>query len=143
MKTRFGRMTLAGLIFCPLLVGGAFTHPAASGPSEGTARQTALVDAARKTYEVIVLRNQDRQGDVSYEQLYVWSWRWMDAQRASSEKVADRVAAVEAHLGRMKDVERLATGYYYDGRATADQASAAVFYRLEAELLLADARAEK
>lgn len=90
----------------------------------------------------MVARMQEGQTDANAEQLYVWSRRWMDAERAASKKHTERVAAVEAHLARMKDLERLTTAHFNTGQVTSAQRTAAEFYRLEAELLLSKSGAE-
>ena len=72
---------------------------------------------------------------------YYWSKIVLEAQLDLSDAEADRVAALEAHLGRIKRLEalvlkvrRLGFGYSIDVGATA-------YYRLEAELWLEEARA--
>src|SRR5918997_6716467 len=72
---------------------------------------------------------------------YYWSKIVLEAQQDLSDAQADRIAALEAHLGRIKRLEalvlkvrRLGFGYSIDVGATA-------YYRLEAELWLEEARA--
>ena len=72
---------------------------------------------------------------------YYWSKIVLEAQQDLSDAEADRIAALEAHLGRIKRLEalvlkvrRLGFGYSIDVGATA-------YYRLEAELWLEEAKA--
>ena len=72
---------------------------------------------------------------------YYWSKIVLDSQQHLSQAKDDRVVAMEAHLDRMKrlqalvlKVRKLGFGYSTDVGATA-------YYRLEAELLLVEAKA--
>ena len=65
--------------------------------------------------------------------LYQWAQRLLTAELDLSDKQADRVAAYEAHVLRMKEVEddfnkRVEKGNVYAAEAT--------FHRLEAEIML-------
>jgi hypothetical protein len=67
------------------------------------------------------------------DQLYQWAQRLLTAELELSDKKADRVAACEAHLLRMKEVED-----FFKKCAKKDEAYAgeAVFHRLDAEIML-------
>jgi hypothetical protein len=91
------------------------------------------------------------------ELFYLWSRRWMDAQRdqGGGTKAAE-VAAIEGHLGRMKDLERGQIFEVFAGKPeriapTKEQLAevlkmipefqtAIKFYRIEAEASLAKAK---
>jgi hypothetical protein len=76
------------------------------------------------------------------EDVYIWSVRWLQAQRDLSAKPEDQVAALEAHLKRMtelkKQVEMLSRDLMPLSRV--DEAE---WYRLEAQLWLAKAMQAK
>ena len=55
---------------------------------------------------------------------------------------AARVAAAEAHVARMKDLENVVRVRYKAGLGTQADVSAAEYYRAEAEIGLAQARGD-
>jgi RND family efflux transporter MFP subunit len=97
----------------------------------------ARLEAARKTYEMLLQRYKNATDRLDTEKMYQWSRRWMEAGRDLASKQDERVAAVQAHLDRMKDLERLATALSKAGQGLMSDVSAAEFYRTEAELWLA------
>jgi hypothetical protein len=116
-----------------------------AGEAELRANARARLEAARKVYQ----GHQARQkvevptpglkmppvlGLPFFERLHHWSLRWMDAERELAEKQAGRVAAVAAHLDRMRGLEKEAKKAVF-GLAPYE-ATAVTFYRLEAEKLL-------
>ncbi len=147
----------------------------AAGPAKPGARDLAAVRkarlvAARKAFTTI--RELYQKGSHDEEQVYRWSVRLSEAERAVGGAKAERVAAFEAHLFRMKELEewardRLPIGPLQptptlrlpDGRlpfrtdkgstilaaqgiARSDVAVLTTFYRAEAEVWLAEAKAE-
>src|SRR5262249_21709644 len=74
----------------------------------------ARLEVAQKGYgDAVKLYQQGKRVEntalplTNADQVHAWSQRWLDAQREASEKKADRVAAVEAHLERMKQLEKM------------------------------------
>ena len=121
------------------------TAPAALWPSvapAGDARTSlkeARVNAARRAYqEAILLYREGRSRDV--DRIYLWSQRWLAAQRGASGRTGDRVAACEAHWKRMQQLEDSVRKRYRAGVAAPIELAAVEFYRTEAELGLADAK---
>ncbi|MHB1423446.1 MAG: hypothetical protein ACYC3I_09690 [Gemmataceae bacterium] len=112
-----------------------------------TALLKARVAAAEKAYrgEFEGLRKTRRFGNIlvqvtdNPENVYVWSVRWLQAQRELSPKHEDHVAALEAHLKRMTDLHAEIKTLSADlmPRFKVDEAE---WYRLEAELWLAKAK---
>jgi hypothetical protein len=104
------------------------------------------VEAARKTWQQIVASSYGLglpTREMGPEDAYLWSRRWLEAERALNEKQADQVAACEAHLNRMKDLEKAARNAHEAKLAKGPWVvSAARFYRVEAEIWLAEARAK-
>jgi hypothetical protein len=98
-------------------------------------------DAARRTYEVKWLNYRERRA--SEDALYLWSVRWLEAEKQLSDQPADQVAAVKAHYDRMRELDRLIRKLQAAGQTTIDEVSAAEFYRIEAEVWLLQARARK
>jgi hypothetical protein len=130
-----------------LLLGLAVGPAALAGDDapEAVANAKARAAAARKVYESLMAR---RRGDPGFhfdpDQGYQWSRRWMEAEGEASGTKDGRVAAVEAHLERMKkwekgvEADRRVGGVFSPG-----DLAAAEFYRLEAEAWLAKEKARK
>lgn len=98
------------------------------------------VAAAKTTYEVTVKAFAEGKADA--EKVYLWSRRWMEAQRDVSGKQPDRVAAVEAHLERMKELRKTAEARYRIAQAPPADVLGADFSIAEAELWLAQVKAK-
>jgi hypothetical protein len=125
-----------------LLLGVVTAGPAAEQPPDplaGLLKQQR--DAARKTYEVSWTNY--REGRLPAEVVYRWSRRWLDAERQLSAQPDDRILACSAHLQRMVELEQLVRRLQPSGQVTVDEVSAAEYYRVEAEVWLAQARKEK
>ena len=72
------------------------------------------------------------------EDVYRWSRRWMEWERDLAATKAERVAAAEKHLDRMKALETEIRNYgAIHSTIPMKQMQAAAFYRAEAELWLA------
>jgi hypothetical protein len=74
------------------------------------------------------------------ESLHAWSCRILEAAQELRPDKGDRVAAFQAHVDRMREVERLAVTLAKTGQGTQDEATAAEYFRLEAELWLTKAK---
>jgi multidrug resistance efflux pump len=115
------------------------------GP-EFHALRKAFVDLARKGFEdALKASHQTRRTEALIlplarsEDMYTWSVRWLNAQRDLSPRKDDKVAALEAHLKRMKDWQQRVTQMHQTGLVTSLDVAAAQFYQAEAELWLAQA----
>jgi hypothetical protein len=90
------------------LVGPASAAPA---PPEGKAPPELLKvqrDAARKAYEVCATVYAELAPGADNEKCYLWSRRWLEAERQlAADADVDR-AAVAAHLERMKKLAEAA-----------------------------------
>jgi hypothetical protein len=95
----------------------------------------ARLDAARKTYEWVA-KNYIESRPPLGELLYRWSCRWLDAEREVSSRKEDRIAAYQAHLRRMRDLERVARDRFRNHFVPVEEDTAAQFYRAEAEIWL-------
>lgn len=117
---------------------------------EITALLNARVATAAKTYQAAFdgLSRTRRVGNVLIldtekpEEVYTWSVRWLQAQRELSAKYEDQIAALEAHLKRMTELKKAVKDLTKDlmPRIKEDEAE---WYRLEAQIWLAKAKAEQ
>jgi hypothetical protein len=142
--TRY-RQCAAILLVTVLVVGGVLAPSALpQGKSEGKATPWKLgeakLDAARRACELIAL--DYRLGRASYEQFATWSRRWMEAQKESGKR-SDQQTAVEAHVDRMRQLEKAAKERVAAKQAPASEEPATEYLRIEAELLLSRTRGNK
>jgi hypothetical protein len=91
--------------------------------------------AAREAFEIANAESIDR------EKMYRWSVRWLDAEKAVKPAKADQIAALQAHVERMKNVEEDCHVAFKKGLGAKFDVVAATFYRTEAEIWLAEAKA--
>src|SRR5438094_413613 len=106
----FQAVLLLGL----MLAAGSFSPQAFAGGQAAPALAEAKLKAARVAYEANLKALPTGQSDA--EKVYVWSRRLLEAQRDLSTKKADRVAAVEEHLARMKVLREMVKQRYATGR---------------------------
>jgi multidrug resistance efflux pump len=116
--------------------------PAPEKPADVGALEKARLDSAQKAFETAVKARAQGGAGASAEQLYLWSQRWLDAQRDVSAKKEDQLAAFEPHVARMKDLENLTKNLIKAGQLPLQDGFAAEFYRTDAELQLARAKAK-
>jgi hypothetical protein len=102
----------------------------------------ARLQAARKVYKGLGERKLVDARDSDFEKVYLWSRRWMDAEKELAVKKADKISAVQGHLDRMKKLEGVVKALLEGGLATSYDPPVAEFYRLEAEQWLAREKAE-
>jgi hypothetical protein len=122
------RWLIPGVVLPSLLFAAA---PPSAKPSKVESLGQVRLEAALKQYDETWAYYQQARID-SY-QVYVWSGMVLECRRDLAAKQADRLAALEEHLERMKKLEtlvgrvrRLGFGRSYDVGATK-------YYRLEAE----------
>ena len=69
--------------------------------------------------------------------MFGWSERWLDAELALAAKPMDRAKALQDHLDRTREVERIMVEFAkMVGQGRQAYADAATYYRLEAEIRL-------
>jgi hypothetical protein len=115
--------------------------PVPAGAQGAPALAEAKFTAARKAYEAHWKALPTGLSDP--EKVYLWSRRVLEAQRALSPKKADRVAAAEAHLERMRDLQKATVQRYKAGRNSFAEVAGTDFYLAEAQSGLAQAKAQE
>ena len=123
-----------------LVVGTAAAVAAPPDPKVSSELLQARLDAAKEAY--LLAEALYRQGTGEPETIYRWSHRWLTAQQALAGTKAERTAAAEAHLGRMKRLEEVAKATVRVGTGSPLDARAAKYYVAEAEVGLAQAQSE-
>jgi hypothetical protein len=110
----------------------------------------ARLDAAKEAYTGLreVFGNVKRLSSTAwimqkwiFVEVYPWSVRWLDAQRDMSDKRDDHIAALEEHIKRMKELQRIVTSItptYLPEWSN----SAVAWYLAEAELWLVKEKAK-
>jgi RNA polymerase sigma factor (sigma-70 family) len=103
----------------------------------------AYVDLALRALKVIDGRIEERRAELSdLEKYYQWSLRLMEAQRSGSGK-AVQIAAIDAHRNRIRRLEQIASNSSGAGRLPPEVIFEWQFRRLQAEEMLAQARADQ
>jgi hypothetical protein len=134
LSPRRSRFVVLGLVLAGLSIAPA----APDDPPKPSPLAEARYQAAVKQYEITWSYYQQARID-SY-QVYVWSRLVLDSHRDRSEKAADRIVALEAHLARMKKLEELIKKVRRLGFGRSSDVGASEYYRLEAEHWLVQAR---
>jgi hypothetical protein len=111
-------------------------------PGLHSATAKARRDAAKAVYEGSWQHHIQDPGDGPDDGHYYheWSVRWMQAERDLSRTRAEDITALEEHLKRMEFHKDLAAQSVKAAGAPAYAASAAEFFRLEAEDWLREAK---
>jgi RNA polymerase sigma factor (sigma-70 family) len=110
-----------------------------AGESRDEAKIIAeLVDAAKE--EWTARRQAFAAGRETQEFLYTAARRLLQAELEKAKKQEERIAAWQAHLDRLAEVERVNKDRYEVGRISSQDYQASRFWRLEAELGLARAK---
>jgi hypothetical protein len=100
----------------------------------------ARIGTARGIFELEMKRFEDAL-TIFPDDTSVWSRRWMEDQLRLGPKPAEKLAAIQAHLERVKRLEKIADQYARTGQGRTSDALKAKYFRLEAEQMLVEARA--
>ena len=125
-------VSLAAISFAP-------APPADDNPLAALAN--ARLEAARKQYDETWA--YFKQARIDSYQVYVWSRLILDSEGEMAEKQAERVAALESHLERMKKLEALIVKVRRIGFGLSYDVGASQYYRLEAEFWVANEKNAK
>lgn len=133
------------LLVLAALIAGALTQRVSTGATSTppTSNARARLEAARKVYQGILARQQleSNPQPVDFENLCMWSRRWMDAQRDISDEKDNQLDAIGAHLGRVKELERAAGEWLKVNAVPESEVAALEYHRLQAEYWLVQAKA--
>jgi hypothetical protein len=128
-------LSLTALSFAP-----APNEPPPAAAPDLTPMLEARYKAAFKQFEETWAYYKQARTDAF--PVYVWSHFILESQFDLSDKKADRVAALEAHLDRMKKLEALVKKVRRLGFGQSIEVGATEYYRLEAEYWLAHAQVQ-
>jgi hypothetical protein len=118
-----------------ILSGVSLVRTPSAEPSLVSSLAERRYQAAVKQFdETWLYYKQDR---IDSYQVYVWSRLVMDCRRDMAQKRADRIAAIEEHLDRMKQLEALVAKVRRLGFGRSYDVGASAYYRAEAEYWLA------
>src|SRR5439155_5524439 len=119
----FATVTLAGYETSPCCWA---EKPAPNDPGK------TRIEAARKLYERWA--RQYAAGSIDAEGVHQWSSRLMEAETQLVRQQKERISAAEAHLGRMRDLQKLVRQVTANRRSSLDSYLAADNYCAEAEI---------
>jgi len=123
------------VLLAGLMLNLAGSASAAPQDRDAAANARARMEAAQKVYQGILARQKvdpNLSGPHVWELLHRWSSRWMEAHAEAGAR-KDQIAAAEAHLARMRGLEKYARGVLKQKMVAPYEVSAAEFYRLDAE----------
>jgi hypothetical protein len=98
----------------------------------------ARLDAAREEFDA--RKKEFDVGRGTLDIVFGASHRILHSQKELNPKKDDQIAALQAHLDRMKDVEQINTDRFNAGRITIQDLKVAEYYRLDAEIMLERAK---
>ena len=101
----------------------------------------AKLDCATRACQAVA--QEFLEGKAKTEQVNMWSRRWMAAQREVTSKKADQVAAAEAHVNRLQQLEKAAKDKYDAKHGPLSDVYSAEYHRLDAEIELARVQSGK
>jgi RNA polymerase sigma factor (sigma-70 family) len=119
---------------------GADQKAGNKGPSSVADLARERLQAAREVYNGLLRLVQ--QGTINGAEIADWSPHLLAAELDVATTPAERRAAIQAHVERLKEFERLTKAYVDAGRSRATEMARARCLRLEAELLLAKEKAK-
>jgi hypothetical protein len=122
------------VMLAAVLLSVAGKTSAARADEDTAANAKARMEAAKKIYNGLLARwaiDPNVQSTVG-EHLHRWSCRWMEAQAEVGSR-KDQIAAAEAHLGRMRELEKTARKLLAEKFVAPYEVAAIEFYRLDAE----------
>ncbi len=110
--------------------------------SPGAAKLKDLMKARLKAAETELYgrMKEFEVGKGTLDILFGASQRWLSAKLQLSNKKEDRIAALDAHFERMKEIESVNQQRFEAGRVHIMDLSVAKFYRLDAEIQLQRAK---
>ena len=124
------------LVVVPCLVAlGSLASPRAAVAEQAwrTGRPSqVMVEAAERTYAAV--RARFEAGSETLETVYVWSLRWLEAQRTARPTAA--AAAARDHHRRMQELCALVDRQVAAGTLDGSAASACQYYLAQAEVRL-------
>jgi outer membrane protein TolC len=101
---------------------------------------TARHDAAKE--ELQARKNEFDAGRGTLDIVFGAARRVLHAERELSDKKEDQVAALQAYLDVMKEIEEINKGRFDAGRIPLQDFKQAEYYRLDAEIMLERAKAK-
>ena len=138
MRKRFLTVGVAGsgLFLAGLLMAQNVGERAKTDPPSAAARLAAVE-------RVCGMFHDEKTGaPKTHADHYLWSMRWMDAQRDVAGTKVERTAAVQAHLERMRKFHKDMADLAKSSVVSRFELAATEYYVVEAEELLARAKAE-
>jgi len=101
-----------------------------------TQKARERLDAAKDAYHAAWEPPEPNARRAAIETLYEYSVCWRTAAIALAANKPERVAANEAHLSRMKEIEKIMEDAHSSGRVNDRDLLAARYYRAQAQLLV-------
>jgi hypothetical protein len=114
--------------------------PVVSGQELVELRKQKL-DAAREYFKFCSQRYQN-SGLPNYEELCLWSTRWMKAAQEADPQ-GDAVLHIQAHVDRLRELQRKADTQVKNGEMSKNAVLVLIYHRLDAQIIFERAKAKK
>ncbi len=113
-------------------------------PVKGDEEIKALLKAKVEVAETVVKARMQEflAGRGTLSVLLEFSRKWLDAELERAETKEEKLAALKTHLERMQEVEKVNKERYDAGRVSIAELASAQYERIDAELMLARAKAK-
>jgi hypothetical protein len=132
------------LASCPSSARGADEKAAENAKTRLAASQKVYTDTFQRwQIDVGPPRDWEKRYQQDWERMYQWSRRWLEAAREVTDTKEGRIAAIGAHLDRMKKLEDLGQHWLRKGYVSKVEVAAVEFFRLEAEHWLTEGKANE
>jgi RNA polymerase sigma factor (sigma-70 family) len=156
--TKVTTLTVIALVLTLAGAGAAFTYRALAAepkesrkeePPKASAKQEegiqtlrdAKAEAAKVALDIILVQRE--AGRATMTDAADWSRKWVLAELDRTQNKAERLAALQAHLDRMKMVEQERKAEFDAGHGSPTDVAAGRYARIEAALWLAEEKARK
>ncbi len=134
------RSTMRRTLIPGLTLAALSAAPAPPPPPKPSPLAEARYQAALKQYEQVWSYYQQSRTDSFM--VYYWSRLALESQQDLSDARSDRIAALNAHVDRIKKMQSLVLRVRKLGFAYSTDVGATAYYRMEADRWLEKAKAE-
>ncbi len=119
----------------PVAIPAAPLDPAVKGLIE------ERIKTAREIYEQQMIRLVETHQSAPFDEIASWSRRWMEDQLRLNPAPVEKLGAIQAHVERVRFLAKTAADYARTGQGRSEDALKVKYLLVEAEQMLAEARA--
>ena len=138
----FGVLALGTGLIAQQGTGGEVDQRKGMDPMNPTVKALieARMEVAKGVFEATMQRKKETLVKGAFDEMPAWSRRWMDEQIHLDPSPIKSLAAIQAHLDRIKRIEEMVGNEAKVGQGNAEDGLKMKYFRLEAEQMLAELR---